>query len=328
MAGEVDKTRLSQAFLAQIEDAIKNGEANIADKKEDCEALSRILAGLEQQEETEEIRDQKQHINDLLKEYAEKYKLNDLRERANEWVRAAVDGVKGIFAPEKVMNIDEAKMLLVQLDEAEMQGRTDDAEYIRAELKNAGFEGLLKEHDDKTKKATTIVTNTAVAKKSNKTSADKPKSTTTGPTKTKPQTSPSTKDRLLGHMRARTKSICDARDAERAKLVDDAKILLDDAKNLGLDDTPEYIELKKIYDSDMKIRKEEMEAAKKTIKDSITSHLTNFKYDRDDGKSYIKNNKEIIKKILDDGAKYDDIVLDYSYQTLKNAYNRFVGDDK
>ena len=113
-------------------------------KKEDYNELSKILAGLGENET-----DAKNLVESKMQEYVSKYKLKDLRSRASETMREVVDGIKRVLKPKNALDIGEAKMLLDKLDEMEKAGLEEDAEYIRAELEAGGFENLVKEYDEK-----------------------------------------------------------------------------------------------------------------------------------------------------------------------------------
>ena len=142
MSNSFDISKVSRAFRAKVEDAMAEGKKGVADKKEDFEALQKLLSGTQDT-------DEQGYVRSKMDEYTTKYKVQDLKDRASGFVRETVDGMKKIFAPKNALDVDEAKKLLPDLESAEKDGRTADAEYIRAELEAAGFGKLLEEYDGK-----------------------------------------------------------------------------------------------------------------------------------------------------------------------------------
>ena len=143
MAQEISK--VSQAFIAKVDAAIEGGVKKAADTKEEYTKLGEMLSGCKNEHETA-------YIQEKMKEYDIKYKLGDLRSRASEFVQKTVDNIKSRFKPKKALDREEAKSLVDELRRAVEENRTEDAEYIREELHQAGFDDLVKEFDEQQEK--------------------------------------------------------------------------------------------------------------------------------------------------------------------------------
>lgn len=347
MAGDFDIRKLSQAFLNRVDEAMKEGKSGIADKKEDFMSLSNILAGLDDSKTNE-----KAYVQSKINEYITKYKLNDLRSRASEWARNAVDSLKGLFKPKKEFNIDEANYLLKDLETAEQEGRTEDVEYIREELHNAGFDDLLKEYDQKCIKlesSTPLMTNAEKTdnilqentKKSEKTTVDKnidkegkmisqtPKSKSSkskGAQKTNNNVmyTPA-QEKVLEDMRVRTNAILKTRDNQNARviLIQTAETILKDAKALNLEDTDEYKTLDKLCKENAEIVKahesqkiQQEKAKKQEISDKlyILSTMSNRE---------LKKHLEEAKKLLKEAESLS-MQNDLWYKNLKYKIDKIT----
>lgn len=339
MAGEFDIRKLTEAFKTQVDNAMSEGKARVADKKEDYKALAMILAGLDEKQTNERA-----FVQSKMDEYNAKYKLDDLRDRASEYVRATVDNFKSMFKPKKELNADEADHLLVELEKAHNEGRNDDIEYIIAELENAGFKEKLTEYYQKHSSfsegpiTTTPIEKVETHKESKEESAPNKKEDLPEQAPVKPKTpvkpkvpvnpkppvkpvEPEYNERqkdLINRMSERIDLILENRNAPgfRQSLIDGTTRLLNDAKALGLNDTKEYKTLKQLNDNEIAAIKPEQDAKKQAIISKMKAMLANnpIKF-----RLNIKEAKAILKKAADMGLQHTS-----EYKDLQNRIDNAI----